>query len=112
MGTVTSSPEADKMNLPVDNVSHNEVSTNENHGDISHTVAIVNDDIEVQVIESCQSDDVKVEITRDVIADDVLPIETISNDVTSENVISNDVTEIQVEAVKMEYDDAIGQPSR
>ena len=26
-------------------------------------------------------------------------------------VISNDVTEIQVEAVKMEYDDAIGQPS-
>ena len=109
--TVTSSPEADNMNLPVDNVSHNEVTTNENHGVIGHRVAIVNGDIEVQAIESCQSDDVKVEITSDVIADDVMPIETISNDVTSETVISNDVTEIQVEAVKMEYDDAIGQPS-
>ena len=38
--------------------------------------------------------------------DDVMAIETIPNEV-----ISSDVTEIQVEAVKMECDDAIDQPS-
>ena len=84
----------------IDNVNH------QNEDDMA--LAIVNDDIEVQTVESCQSEAVKVEIREpnDVIADDVLPIETIPNDVGSD-----DVTEIQIETVKMEYDDAIDQPS-
>ena len=76
----------------------------------------------VKAIESYESDDVKVELTDDAItdgvitddviskevamADEVMAIETIPNDL-----ITSDAPEIQIEAVKMECDEAIDQPS-
>ena len=97
---MTSSSAMTSSQDTIDNVDY------QNEDDMA--LAIVNDDIEVQTVESCQSEAVKVEIreSNDVIADDVLPIETIPNDV-----VSDDVTEIQIETVKMEYDDAIDQPT-
>ena len=78
------------------------------------------------MVKAIESEDVKVELADDVITADVITGDVITEEVVTEtamaeevmaietipnDVISSDVTVNQMEAVKMECDDALDQPS-